>query len=253
MTLGDYIKDYRYNNDMSMDDFAKKCGLSKSYISMLERNRDGRGNAIFPKIETIQKVSEAIGVDVETVLRSIDQKVIVNGSLEGLPYKTDNMECRHQLNTKKYLKELDETVDINESIKKAYAKLDEGFQPISVFVRYSFVNKHSKVSARIGRIFYGYAALFGSASCFLYADNEMPEIVYLKKQSDDYVVVPTLELYELLDKCNVMFKDELNYCIENHLDDRIASQIPDEISKYSIEDLEKSIEIMKKLKASKHD
>lgn len=39
MTLGEYIKGYRKSNDMTMDDFAKKSGLSKGYISMLEKNR----------------------------------------------------------------------------------------------------------------------------------------------------------------------------------------------------------------------
>ncbi len=29
MTLGEYIKGYRKSNDMTMDDFAKKTGLSK--------------------------------------------------------------------------------------------------------------------------------------------------------------------------------------------------------------------------------
>ena len=34
MTLGEYIKGYRKSNDMTMDDFAKKSGLSKGYISV---------------------------------------------------------------------------------------------------------------------------------------------------------------------------------------------------------------------------
>ena len=38
MILGELIKTYRTEHHMSMDDFAKKCGLSKAYISILERN-----------------------------------------------------------------------------------------------------------------------------------------------------------------------------------------------------------------------
>ena len=38
MTLGEIIKQYRDENKMSMDAFAKKAGLSKAYISILERN-----------------------------------------------------------------------------------------------------------------------------------------------------------------------------------------------------------------------
>lgn len=38
MTLGDIVKRYRSDNHLSMDDFARLSGLSKGYISMLERN-----------------------------------------------------------------------------------------------------------------------------------------------------------------------------------------------------------------------
>ena len=37
MTLGDLIKNYREETGMSMDEFAEKSGLSKGYISMLEK------------------------------------------------------------------------------------------------------------------------------------------------------------------------------------------------------------------------
>lgn len=37
MTLGEIVKQYRTQNSMSMDDFSKLSGLSKGYISMLEK------------------------------------------------------------------------------------------------------------------------------------------------------------------------------------------------------------------------
>ena len=36
MTIGDFVKIYREENDMSMEEFAKLCGVSKGYISMAE-------------------------------------------------------------------------------------------------------------------------------------------------------------------------------------------------------------------------
>ncbi len=36
--LGDIIKEYRKSHRMSMDSFAERAGLSKPYISMLEKN-----------------------------------------------------------------------------------------------------------------------------------------------------------------------------------------------------------------------
>jgi len=37
MRLGEIIKKYREENNLSMDDFVKFSGLSKGYISMLEK------------------------------------------------------------------------------------------------------------------------------------------------------------------------------------------------------------------------
>ena len=78
MTLGNLIKDFRETNAITMDDFSKRSGLSKSYISILERGTDYRGNAISPSIETIDKVANAMNVDLDTVLSKIDQDVTIN-------------------------------------------------------------------------------------------------------------------------------------------------------------------------------
>ena len=78
MTLGDAIKEFRELNNLSMEEFAKMSNLSKSYISMLENNKDPRGNPIRPSIETFDKVATTIGVDLDTLISKVDQDVIVN-------------------------------------------------------------------------------------------------------------------------------------------------------------------------------
>lgn len=78
MTLGDVIKEFRELNNLSMEEFAKMSNLSKSYISMLENNKDPRGNPINPSIETIDKVASTIGVELDTLVSKIDQDVVVN-------------------------------------------------------------------------------------------------------------------------------------------------------------------------------
>ena len=40
MTLGDIIKEYRTSHGLSQDAIAERSGLSKAYISILERNRN---------------------------------------------------------------------------------------------------------------------------------------------------------------------------------------------------------------------
>lgn len=78
MTIGDVIKEFRKLNDLSLDEFGKMAGLSKSYVSMLENNKDPRGNPVNPSLETIDKIASAIGVDVDALVGQIDQDVVVN-------------------------------------------------------------------------------------------------------------------------------------------------------------------------------
>ena len=73
MILGELIKTYRTEHHMSMDDFAKKCGLSKAYISILERNINPvNGKSPIPSLETIKSVSGAMGVDFNDVIALLD-------------------------------------------------------------------------------------------------------------------------------------------------------------------------------------
>lgn len=83
MKLGDYIYDYRKKNKMSMDDFAKKSGISKAYISLLEKGKHPQsGKPIIPSLETIKKASAAMNMSFETVLNSIDQDISIEEIIE---------------------------------------------------------------------------------------------------------------------------------------------------------------------------
>ena len=60
MNFGELIKKYRNDNKMSMDDFAKKSGISKAYISMLEKNKNLKtGKKIKPSFDVIKKCAKA--------------------------------------------------------------------------------------------------------------------------------------------------------------------------------------------------
>lgn len=84
MKIGELIKRYRDEHAMSMDSFAQKTGLSKSYVSMLERNKDPRGNEITPSIETIYKVSIGVNMPFDDVFKLLDQnqKVVLNSVVD---------------------------------------------------------------------------------------------------------------------------------------------------------------------------
>lgn len=81
MFLGDLIKEYRTTNKLSLRDFAKKCGLSHTYISALEKNIDARtGKPIAPTLDTVKYVSRGMNKSIEEILKVLDeqQEFIVN-------------------------------------------------------------------------------------------------------------------------------------------------------------------------------
>ena len=82
MLLGEIIKEFREKNGLSMQEFADRAGLTKGYISMLERNNNPRsGNGVTPSVKTFKKCAKAMDIPVEDLLRMVDenQRVIVNG------------------------------------------------------------------------------------------------------------------------------------------------------------------------------
>lgn len=76
MTLGEIISRYREENKMSMDRFAQKSGLSKSYISMLEKNYNPTtGKTINPTVDVIEKAAEVMNMDFDELISQIKGKV----------------------------------------------------------------------------------------------------------------------------------------------------------------------------------
>lgn len=81
MTLGDYIKEYRKFHNLSMDDFAKATGLSKAYVSILERNcNPSTGKAAVPSLGTIKRVAVATNIDFNDLISILDnsQKTFID-------------------------------------------------------------------------------------------------------------------------------------------------------------------------------
>ena len=75
MILGDIILNYRnsFKPKMSQRDFGKKCGLSHTYISALEKNIDPRtGKPISPTLDTIKFVSNGLDISIDELLKMLD-------------------------------------------------------------------------------------------------------------------------------------------------------------------------------------
>lgn len=79
MTLGDIIKEYRKNHDMSMDNFSERSGISKAYISLLEKNKHPKtGKTIAPSIQCIKQAADGMGMDFNILFGMIDGDVTLH-------------------------------------------------------------------------------------------------------------------------------------------------------------------------------
>lgn len=81
MLLGDIIKQYREDHQMSLQDFANLIGTSRSYIHMLEKNVNPSTNKpINPSIETLKLLANAMNMDLDFLLKQLDseQQIYLN-------------------------------------------------------------------------------------------------------------------------------------------------------------------------------
>ena len=83
MTLGDLIKSYRSTNGLTMQEFANLSGLSKAYVSMLEKGRHPQNNKeIIPSIDTFNKVALAMKLSLNEVLEAVNSNQLINLDVE---------------------------------------------------------------------------------------------------------------------------------------------------------------------------
>lgn len=88
MTIGEWVRQYRKQHGLSMQSFGNLCGLSRAYISILERGINPTTNKPFvPTIQTIQKIADVTGTNFDSLFAMIDgsQKVTVNSETTPLP------------------------------------------------------------------------------------------------------------------------------------------------------------------------
>lgn len=79
MTLGEIIKNYRTTHGMSMDAFSEKSGISKAYISLLEKNRHPKtGKEIAPSIQSIKQAAQGMYMSFDDLFALLDGKVSID-------------------------------------------------------------------------------------------------------------------------------------------------------------------------------
>lgn len=80
MKLGDLVKKYRSEHDLSQRQFAAACGVSNGYISMIEDGKNPKTNEdIVPSIHTYKKIASTMGMSLNDLLSLLDDhKVNLN-------------------------------------------------------------------------------------------------------------------------------------------------------------------------------
>ena len=73
--IGDFIKKYR--GDMSLRDFAEKCGISHTHLDSIEKGFDPRtGKAVRVTVDTLKKIANAMNMTINDLLiQSGDVKI----------------------------------------------------------------------------------------------------------------------------------------------------------------------------------
>lgn len=70
MNIGQKIKELRMQNNLTLEELANRCELTKGFLSQLERNLTS------PSIATLDDILEALGTNLSSFFNEKDQRII---------------------------------------------------------------------------------------------------------------------------------------------------------------------------------
>lgn len=73
MQIGDKLRRLRLQRGLTQEELANRCELSKSFISLLERDLTS------PSLDTLADLLESLGSDLPTFFREKDEKLVFGG------------------------------------------------------------------------------------------------------------------------------------------------------------------------------
>ena len=86
MHIGEYINNYLLTNKISQRQFAKQCGLSNGYISMLINNVNPKtGRPIIPSLSALLSISRAMGITIDDLFDRVDDMLVDISVAKNLP------------------------------------------------------------------------------------------------------------------------------------------------------------------------
>lgn len=79
MRIGEVVYNYRKRTGTTMQALAERSGVSKAYISMLEKDiNPATGKAITPGLDTLYKLAEGMGITIDDLLDMVDGNTVVS-------------------------------------------------------------------------------------------------------------------------------------------------------------------------------
>lgn len=86
MKIGEYINNYLLENQMSQRQFAKQCGLSNGYISMLINNVNPKtGKPMIPSISALLSIANGMGITLDELINNTDDIKVDISVAKNLP------------------------------------------------------------------------------------------------------------------------------------------------------------------------
>lgn len=79
MKLSAIIIEYRERMNISQREFARRCDLSNSYISFIEKETNPKtGKPMAPTIEQYKKIADGMGITLQALFEKLDDDSPVN-------------------------------------------------------------------------------------------------------------------------------------------------------------------------------
>ena len=76
MKLGEKIKEQRLLKKMTMDTLAKQAGISKGYVSMLEKGiNPNTKKTLIPSLDKVQNIAKALNIELDVLLKDTNDLI----------------------------------------------------------------------------------------------------------------------------------------------------------------------------------
>ncbi len=103
MTIGEYIKKYRAEHDLSGRTFAAQVGISPQYAANLERGTNNDGKPCTPTVRMLAKIAKGTGISEAELFSMLDGSATVNSP--GVMDKYEALDDRGRLRVDQVLDE----------------------------------------------------------------------------------------------------------------------------------------------------